>query len=769
MLQFLKMLRHPDDHRSTLIWIPALVSRFFRYKDPHQNGLKYWRERIVFSVLAAGIGLSLLALVPTIRMAIIERLWTLLVFDLLATFVIGTLLVSRRMSLEIRTAAVLAINFLIGIMVIWQVGFVSGGTAWLFCFAVLAGVLMGLRVALFAILLNAFAMVTLGYLAKLGLIGDLGIMISNSRAVTAIANFLFLNAVCAVSVAVLVNGLQSLNKRANQATQDLKRGHRELLAARESLKLEIAERKESEQMALESERRYRLLAENIQDVIFTMDMDFNFTYVSPAIAQVQEWTADEFLKLTLDQVMTPESYKKVINICYEQYELSEREGDFNRSVTVEVEMTTKSGKTVWTEITASFSVDQDGWPTGVLGVTRNITERRRAQSEKEELQESLNRSRKMEALGTLAGGVAHDLNNVLSGIVSYPDLLLMDLPPESTLRQPIETMRTSGMKAAAIVQDLLTLARRGVTVTEAVDLNEIITEYLASPEFEKLQSFHPLVLVDAMLAPDLLPTLGSPVHLSKTVMNLVSNASEAMPDGGSLIVSTENCFLEKPLHGYTNVPAGEYAVLTVSDTGVGICAEDINRIFEPFYTKKKMGRSGTGLGMAVVWGTAQDHNGFIDIESTIDQGTVLKLYLPITDQACTDATEPAAVETFKGGGESVLVIDDVMEQREVATRILKQLGYKPISASSGEEAVAFMEINTVDLLLLDMIMDPGIDGLETFKRILDFHPHQQALITSGFAETERVKEARQIGVGGYLRKPYTVQNLGVSIQQVLNG
>lgn len=449
--------------------------------------------------------------------------------------------------------------------------------------------------------------------------------------------------------------------------------------------------------------------------------------------------------------------------------MSVKAGDFNRSVTVEIEMVTKSGNTVWTEITASFSVDQNNRPVGVLGVTRDITERRRAQNEKEQLQESLNRSRKMEALGTLAGGVAHDLNNVLSGIVSYPDLLLMDLTAESPLRQPIETMRTSGQKAAAIVQDLLTLARRGVSVTEVVDLNALIEEYLASPEFDKLKSFHPLVRVDTMLAPDLSPTLGSPVHLSKTVMNLVSNAAEAMPDGGSLIITTENRLLDNPLHGFTKIPAGEYSVLTVSDTGVGISAGDINRIFEPFYTKKKMGRSGTGLGMAVVWGTAQDHDGFIDIESTIDQGTVLTLYLPITDEVCADAAEPVAPDEYKGGGQSVLVIDDVMEQREVATRILKQLGYKPISASSGEEAVAYMKKNTVDLLLLDMIMDPGIDGLETYKRILESHPHQLALITSGYAETVRVKEACQIGVGGYLKKPYTVHNLGVSIQQVLNG
>jgi CheY-like chemotaxis protein/nitrogen-specific signal transduction histidine kinase len=400
-------------------------------------------------------------------------------------------------------------------------------------------------------------------------------------------------------------------------------------------------------------------------------------------------------------------------------------------------------------------------------VTRDITERRQAEKEKVELLESLNRSRKMEALGTLAGGVAHDLNNVLAGIVSYPDLLLMDIPADSPLKQPIETMRDSGQKAAAIVQDLLTLARRGVTVAEPVDLNEVVRKYLSSPEFERLQSFHPMVRVETRLSPELWPILGAPFHLFKALMNLVSNAAEAMPDGGRMTIATENRHLERPIQGYTKIPAGDYTVLRVADAGIGISPEDVNRVFEPFYTKKKMGRSGTGLGMAVVWGTVQDHNGFIDIESSIGRGTTLSLYLAATDEHPKNAGGPDVTEAYRGRGESVLVVDDVREQREVALRILEQLGYSPLAVGSGEEAVALLEKRAVDLLLLDMIMDPGIDGLETYKRILKCHPHQQAIITSGFAETERVIEARRLGAGGYLKKPYTVKNLGAAIQSVL--
>ena len=259
-----------------------------------------------------------------------------------------------------------------------------------------------------------------------------------------------------------------------------------------------------------------------------------------------------------------------------------------------------------------------------------IGERERALREKERLEERLAQSRKMEALGLLAGGVAHDLNNVLSGIVSYPDLLLMELPEESLLRTPIETMRSSGQKAAAIVQDLLTLARRGVTNTEVVDFNvEVVQDYIESAEYRKLLDFHPGVEVDVHLATDLHPIRGSAMHLRKTLMNLVSNAAEAQPDGGEIRIATENRHVAAG-EEETDMAAGDYVVLRVSDKGDGIATEDMGRIFEPFYTKKKMGRSGTGLGMAVVWGTVQDHHGFIHPVSHPGKGTQFELFFPAT-------------------------------------------------------------------------------------------------------------------------------------------
>jgi PAS domain S-box-containing protein len=410
-----------------------------------------------------------------------------------------------------------------------------------------------------------------------------------------------------------------------------------------------------------------------------------------------------------------------------------------------------------------------GGRMSILASVKDVTDLKRAEKNRLQLEARLQRAEKMEAVAALAGGVAHDLNNILSGVVGYPDLLLMQLPEDSPLVEPLQTIQESGKKAAAIVEDLLTLARRGVTTREAVNLNTVVEQYLASPEHRRLLSYHPGVEVIPRLAPDLRNLNGSPVHLAKTVMNLVSNAAEAMPGGGRITVETGNRRIEPHQEGYEEMPAGDYCVLTVSDTGVGISREDREKIFEPFYTKKKMGRSGTGLGMAVVWGTVQDHSGFIRMQSEIDQGTVMRLYFPATHDALAAGPDgPIDRDRYRGRGETVLVVDDVPEQRTIAGQMLEAMGYRVALAASGEDALAYLEKTTCDLVLLDMIMDPGIDGLETYRRMVDRRPGQKAIIATGFSETERVRKAQSLGAGRYIQKPYTFEELGQSIRAELD-
>lgn len=392
---------------------------------------------------------------------------------------------------------------------------------------------------------------------------------------------------------------------------------------------------------------------------------------------------------------------------------------------------------------------------------RNIADRKK-------LQFQLEQAQKMEAIGTLAGGVAHDLNNILGGLVGYPDLLLMDLPQGSLMRQPLTTVKKSGEKAAAIVQDMLTLARRGVDLRTAVNLNNIIDEYLQSPEHEKIISFYPYIKFLVDLDPDLPNILGSEIHLSKTLMNLVSNGAEAIPQGeGRIRIKTYSSHLDDPLRGFQTVVEGDYAVLSIEDSGSGMTEEEMANIFEPFYTKKKMGRSGTGLGMSVVSSTVKDHKGFIDIKSRLGAGSRFELYFPVTHQVIQEKVNHFSFENYMGH-ETILVVDDVPEQREVATIILGKLGYRVITVTSGEAAVDYLQERSVDLLLLDMIMDPGIDGLETYRLVLKRHPHQKAVIASGYAETDRVREVLQLGAGAFVRKPYSLERLGTAVRDVLD-
>jgi two-component system cell cycle sensor histidine kinase/response regulator CckA len=314
----------------------------------------------------------------------------------------------------------------------------------------------------------------------------------------------------------------------------------------------------------------------------------------------------------------------------------------------------------------------------------------------------------------------------------------------------------------------LTLARRGVAITEVVSLNDVIFEYLNSPEYKKMKLFYPDVEVETNLETGLLNILGSPVHISKTIMNLVSNAAEAIGKYGKISITTENRYVDKPVRGYDNVKDGDYAMIIVSDTGEGISTQDMEKIFEPFYTKKRMGKSGTGLGMPVVWGTVKDHNGYIDLQSTEGKGTTFTLYFPITRKEPAKHETYLQIEDYMGSGESILVVDDVKEQREIALTILSELGYSVNTVPSGEEAVKYLQNTSVDLLILDMIMDPGIDGLDTYKEILKLHPGQRAIIASGFSETDRAKEVVRLGAGQYIKKPYTLEKMGMAVRKELN-
>jgi len=513
---------------------------------------------------------------------------------------------------------------------------------------------------------------------------------------------------------------------------------------------EIAERGRAEQIIRQSDAQSRALFDAMPDMVFQIDQRGILIDCKGAKSDLIP-APEEFLGKKIAEILPGEIADLILQKKNQALET-------DRIQIFEYKLPVRDKQAYFECRLVAFTENT------VIAIVRNISQSKEAVADKIRLEEQLRQAQKMEAIGTLAGGVAHDLNNVLSGLVSYPELILLDLPADSPFRSSVLAIQKSGEKAANIVQDLLTLARRGVSVSEVVNLNHIISDYLVSPEYKKLKQIYPNLKLDLNLEPDLLGIAGSPVHLSKTVMNLVSNAAEAMLQGGMVSIRSGNRYIDQPIKGYDDVKEGDYVTLTISDTGIGIAEAEIDRIFEPFYTKKAMGRSGTGLGMAVVWGAVKDHHGYIDVQSMEGKGTVFHIYLPACRQSSPHQQSRPSIEDYQGRGESVLVVDDIKEQRAIATGILTRLGYCVETVSSGELAVAYMQEQAVDMIVLDMIMDPGIDGLETYQRIVALHPGQKAVIASGYSESERVKEAQKLGAGAYVKKPYLMEKLALAIR-----
>ncbi len=524
---------------------------------------------------------------------------------------------------------------------------------------------------------------------------------------------------------------------------------------------DVTDRIKYEKALKESEEKYKALVRHAPAGIFEVDLEtMSFISVNEVICAYTGYKEAALMQMDPLALFDDASRDKAIQRLEEVF------ATHQDPVPAEYRIVAKNGQTFRVVMNSKFFFE-DGVAKRLMTVVHDLTNIRKAEEEKRELEKKLAHARKLESLGALAGGVAHDLNNILSGIVSYPDLLLMDIDADSTLRQPLLTIKRSGQKAAEIVQDLLTLARRNVATKKVIALNQLVTTFIASPEYRQIVGDRPHVHLETDLAAEMLNVMGSEAHLSKSLMNLVANAADAMPSGGSIAVSTRDCYIDSPYTGFEIIPEGEYAVLEVADRGIGMPPTDLEKIFEPFYTKKVMGRSGTGLGMSVVWGTVKDHDGFIDVDTEEGSGTTFALYFPAT-RAQQAVEETIHIEDYLGRGESILIVDDAAEQRDLAGRMMRRLGYQVTLAPSGEAALAWIDKQRFDLLILDMIMPPGMDGLQTYKAILKKVPAQKAVIASGFAQTENVHAAQRLGAGSYIKKPYTLERIGTAVRTELD-
>jgi len=428
-------------------------------------------------------------------------------------------------------------------------------------------------------------------------------------------------------------------------------------------------------------------------------------------------------------------------------------GERSQNYQVEFRMRHADGNYIWILAQTSVICDDSGEPVRVLGSHVDITERKR-------LEELGSRAKRLELAGTIAGQVAHDFNNLLSPLMAYPEFIREELSADHPALTYVDTIESAAQKMSDINQDLLTMGRRGHYNHDLVDLNKIVRQ--ASQE---IGSSFRTVAFELDLSSDLMPIKGGAAQIHRALINLLMNARDAVHGVGQIRVTTENYYADETAVNFGQVPRGEYVKLTISDDGCGIDEGIQSQIFDPFFSTKTADRQrGTGLGLSVVDAVLKDHDGYVDMVSKVGHGTSFFLYFPIT-RGEISADEEARLS---GGEESIMLVDDDAIQREVNSAILRKLGYSVTAVESGEEAVEFLRRQPHDLVMLDMVMPGGVDGTETYRRILEFNAGQRAIVLSGFSESERVMKVQELGAGAFLRKPVTRSTMARAVRNELD-
>jgi two-component system cell cycle sensor histidine kinase/response regulator CckA len=520
---------------------------------------------------------------------------------------------------------------------------------------------------------------------------------------------------------------------------------------------DITAHKRAEGALAETAEGYRVLAENASDIIWTMTLDGQPVYVSPSVTRLTGYTVDEAMDVRLERQLTPSSYAMAMKALSTELKVGPPSpGNPPRSRTLQLELVRKDGTTFWAEAHVSFAYDSDGQPVRVVGVTRDISERKH-------LEEQLLRVQKMETIGRLAGGVAHDFNNLLTAIIGHASYARDALHPQDPAREDIEQALKAANRAGALTRQLLAFSRTQTIAPRVLNLNDLIID------LERL--LRRLVGEDVELALIPAPSLGlvraDPGQLEQALVNLAANARDAMPAGGNLTLETANIILQDdsdPAH--IGASPGEYVMLVATDTGIGMTDEVKAHLFEPFFTTKEPGR-GTGLGLATVFGIVKQHQGHISVHSEPGQGATFRIYLPrIRDQ---HLEWPARDERLglASGSETVLIAEDEEAVRSLAARTLRELGYTVLEAADGEEALqaARSAGDTIHLLLTDVIM-PHVGGAALAAQIAETHTAIKTLFISGYTPGTAGQELP--AGAAFLQKPFSIQDLARRVREVLD-
>ena len=528
---------------------------------------------------------------------------------------------------------------------------------------------------------------------------------------------------------------------------------------------DISEQRRAEAALRESEEKYRLIAENMADIITVTDMNLRFSYVSPSVLRVRGFTVEEAMAQTLEEVMTPESLQQVYRAFEEEVQLeADKTADPARTRIMELEEYRKDGSTVWLENIFSFIRDTDGNPVGILSLTRDITERRRAEKEKAMLQAQLNEAQKMESVGRLAGGVAHDFNNMLGVIIGHAEMAMDQVNAGELLHEDLVEILKAAQRSADLTRQLLTFARKQTVSPVVLDLNDTISGML--------KMLMRLIGEDIDLTWNPVPGIWAvkmdPAQIDQILANLLINARDAIAGVGKVTIETHNVSLDETYcTAHAGFVPGRYVMLAVSDSGAGMDKAVLANIFEPFYTTKDVGK-GTGLGLATVYGIVKQNSGFINVYSEPGNGTSFKIYLPEVAETAEPRKEHAA-EKQLNGSETILLVEDEKAILNLGSTILKRYGYTVLAARTPHAALSIAKSHQgeIHLLITDVIM-PEMNGKDLAQQILHLYPETRCLFMSGYTANVIAHHGVLDDGVHFLQKPFSVKSLADKVRDLLD-
>ncbi len=522
--------------------------------------------------------------------------------------------------------------------------------------------------------------------------------------------------------------------------------------------------KREKELLGESEAKYRFLTDKMNDIIWTGDLYLHISYISPSVEKVLGFKPEEWMKRSPGETMTSESLSSALEVLDSELKREQEEGiDPERTIKLELEFYHNDSSTVWMEQVISAIRDNAGKIIGIHGVSRDINQRKQVEEEKKKLEIQLTQAQKMEAIGTLAGGIAHDFNNILSAIMGYSELAIADISDTARAKSDLDQVLKASNRAKDLVSQILTFSRKTEATYSPLDLHPLIKESL-----KMLRSVIPTTieirqdLIESGLA------MSDPTQIHQMMMNLCTNAAHAMDEtGGVMTVSLKKVNFDFRAARDLDLSPGPYLMLTVSDTGHGMVPEVLERIFEPYYTTKELGR-GTGLGLSVVHGIVKSHRGAITCESAPVKGTSFEVYLPEIEFG-KEVVESLKEELLPTGTECILFIDDEPDLVEMFEYMLNKLGYDVVTSTNSSEALKLFEQSPdkFDLVISDMTM-PGMTGDKLAHKILEIRHDIPFILCTGYSEHISEKEAKRIGIRMLFMKPIEMKKLALTIRKVLD-